>query len=611
MPTITVKKADLERLIGHGLSLTELDAQLPMVKAELGSKDRDGASLLDADGEWRGDLENPELRVELNDTNRPDLWCAEGIARQLRDHARGQRGRYDVFHTEAASKSIEVDPALASLRPFVGGFLARGRAIDEDELLSFIESQETLCGNFGRKRKSVSIGLYDGSSLSFPVRYHAVDRHSEGFVPLPPSDDQGSEDWPADLSMTPAEILERHPTGRAYASILEGSEKVPLLSDADGRVLSFPPIINSADLGRVTPGMTELFVEVTGTELDHCLLALNILAANLVDRGWQLEPVTTRYPYATPRGQAITAPHDMSQRQSVPVSEFGRLLGEALSADEIVQKLEAYGVEAGVAEGDAGAVVTARIEPYRQDYLHPVDAIEDYAISRGYENFSPCMPEDFTVGRFHPMTELEDSLRDIMIGCGFEEAICNILTSADDIRGKMRVSEDATGGAAPFHGGAAVRIANVMNLNYSHLRDWILPSLVEIESRSSSARFPHRVFEVGEVAVHDPRANLGSRTESRLAALIADEKAHFDAAQSVLYALLGRLGLRFDIESWSHESFIEGRVALVTGVDRDGRREPLAFIGELHPELLSNWGCRVPSVAFELSVEALAQLSAP
>ena len=28
--------------------------------------------------------ETGELRIELQDSNRPDLWCCEGIARQIR-----------------------------------------------------------------------------------------------------------------------------------------------------------------------------------------------------------------------------------------------------------------------------------------------------------------------------------------------------------------------------------------------------------------------------------------------------------------------------------------------------------------------------------------------
>ena len=74
--------------------------------------------------------------------------------------------------------------------------------------------------------------------------------------------------------MTPQEILTVHPKGLEYASILAGCERLPLLWDSDGQVLSFPPIINSRELGEVQLGDTDLLVEVTGTDLSMVVLAL-------------------------------------------------------------------------------------------------------------------------------------------------------------------------------------------------------------------------------------------------------------------------------------------------------------------------------------------------
>lgn len=598
MPTITVKKHDLEQLLGRSVDLKSLDEQLPMVKAELGSKAKDNSSLLDANGDWIKSDENLELRVELNDTNRPDLWCVEGIARQIRDHERGHSDSYDFYGTEESEKSITVDPALESFRPFVGGFLADGASIDEDGLLAFIDTQETLTRNYGRKRKTVSIGIYDGRNISFPVQYKAVGREEIKFEPLAPAgSEEGKSEWQTGVEMTPEQILKEHPTGREYASILEGLDQVPMLTDSEGQVLSFPPVINSAHLGRVKPGMDCLFVEVTGTEHDQCLLALNIMAANLADRGWAIHPVTTRYPYDTSKGKAVRVPHDMTLTQKVAVSEFTRLLGEEVSGDEVVSNLKRYGVRAS----EADQVVEASIPSYRQDYLHPVDVIEDFAISRGYDSFTPQLPSEFTVGRLHPMTEIEDLIRDRMIGFGFEEGIGNILGNIDDLRHRMNLPIENEG-MEPFHGARMVSISNVMNLNYAHVRDWLLPTLLETESRSASATYPHRVFEVGEVAVHDPAQILGSRTLTRCAALYADEKANFDSAQSVIYALLGSFNIDFEVQAWDHPSFIEGRAALVLV---GGKR--VGYLGEISPEVIEKWNIRVPLAALEICLEALGQ----
>jgi phenylalanyl-tRNA synthetase beta chain len=158
----------------------------------------------------------------------------------------------------------------------------------------------------------------------------------------------------------------------------------------------------------------------------------------------------------------------------------------------------------------------------------------------------------------------------------------------------------------------------VMNASYAVLRDWVLPSLLEIEAHSAGATYPHRVFEAGEVAVHDASAQVGSRTDRRVAALVAHEEANFSEAQAYLHALLKYLaiapevgaagrGASYRLEPATHPSFLPGRAARVKvkagSVERD-----LGFLGELHPGVLEAWGVRVPAGAFELSIGALADL---
>lgn len=591
MPTIDVSLSDLCSLVGSSMTVDELDKRLEFVKGEL----------------KRGESDE-ELRVELQDTNRPDLWCIEGIARQIRfclERSREWRGDYGFFERHAAlAGRIEVDASVESVRPFVAGFLARGWEVDDSGLRAFIQAQETLCRNYGRKRATIAIGIYDGASLEFPVTYRAIpmDAADGAFVPLPPAGELPG-DVPAarwQERWTPAEILRDHPTGREYRGALVG-DLAPMLVDSRGEVLSFPPIINSASLGRVVVGMDELFVEVTGTTLDQVLLAANILAANLRDRGAEILPVATHYPFDTPRGREVIAPHPLNEKRilALPLERFRTLLGEPnLVEEEVTSVLQGYGLDVR-SESDH---LRVEAPPYRADYLHEVDAVEDYAIGRGYDTFTARMPEEFTVGRLQPVTELVDRARDRMIGYGFEEAITNILTSGRLLRDAMNVPETFAG-IPGLHGGPRVQIANVMNENYACLRDWVLPSLLEIESHSAGAVYPHYVFEAGEVAVVDSSAGLGSRTEQRIAALLAHEASSFTEAQAYLKLLLLHLDVHdAQLEAVEHPSFLPGRVAVVRVA---GLERPVGLVGEIHPEVLagdSGFGVRVPCAAFELSL---------
>ena len=82
MPTITLKKKDLDRLIGRSLSLARLEKEWPLVKGEL--KEYDEAT--------------DDLKLELNDTNRPDLWCVEGVARQIKAHLTQKPPSYPFYN---------------------------------------------------------------------------------------------------------------------------------------------------------------------------------------------------------------------------------------------------------------------------------------------------------------------------------------------------------------------------------------------------------------------------------------------------------------------------------------------------------------------------------
>src|SRR5215217_5455857 len=259
MPTISIFKDDLESLLrdtGHGapVSIEQLEEWLMLVKGELKAHIP----------------ETGELRIELQDSNRPDLWCCEGIARQIRIKQQGRLTPYPFFQPKtSATQQVIVAPGMKQVRPFVAACTARGYRITQEGLAQLIQTQEKLADIFGRKRKTVSIGIYQLGKITFPVTYDLVDPDEMKFTHL------GMQ-----TVMTLSEILMIHPKGLEYGTILKGHDRVPFLHDAKGQALSFPPIINSREVGEVQAGDEELFLEVTGTDLPMVVLTLNILSAN-------------------------------------------------------------------------------------------------------------------------------------------------------------------------------------------------------------------------------------------------------------------------------------------------------------------------------------------
>ncbi|HEY6011355.1 MAG TPA: phenylalanine--tRNA ligase subunit beta, partial [Nitrospirota bacterium] len=407
MPTIDIKKHDLDALIGRKLSLDALEKRLMLAKAEL--------------KEYLA--ESDDLKIELSDSNRPDLWSAEGIARQIRIALSGRPEKYPFFKRgKKAVREIIVSKDMKAVRPFIAACTASGVRMSDDVLAQMIQSQDKLSEIFGRKRSTVSIGIYELDRIEFPVEYRLVEPSAMSFMPL------GMEE-----KLTLAEMLERHPKGIAYGGIVKPFPRYPILMDQRGQALSFPPIINSREIGEVKPSTRNVLVEVTGTDLRMTALTLNILAANFYDRGAKIEPVRVTYPYETEMGKTVTFPHDTSGTFSIPLSKFSSGLGEDVTLTDVKKRLGSYG---HLVTGSGGKIsVTAA--PYRDDIMHPMDLVEDYAISRGYDSFEPVMPRQSTVGSFSRIEQLSDSVRVHMVGSGFQEIMSNILCSRQELEYAM------------------------------------------------------------------------------------------------------------------------------------------------------------------------------
>src|SRR2546422_3821139 len=197
---------------------------------------------------------------------------------------------------------------LERVRPYIAACTAVGYKMTGEGLAQLVQTQEKLADIFGRKRRTISIGLYRLPQIVFPATYQLVKPEELRFTPL------GVEE-----KMSPREILAVHPKGLEYGPILAGHDRLPLLMDEEGQVLSLPPIINSREIGEVRVGDRELFVEVTGTDLPMVLLTLNILAVNLADRGATIEAVQGGYTYATQLRQTLRTTVNLPKNPSIPI----------------------------------------------------------------------------------------------------------------------------------------------------------------------------------------------------------------------------------------------------------------------------------------------------
>jgi phenylalanyl-tRNA synthetase beta chain len=568
----------------------EFEEALTCAKAELDS------DLWSADSDKSLPVSERVLKIELNDTNRPDLWGTAGCARQLRVYANSKIPAYPFFsqhgNVQKAAHKVKVEQSVQKVRPYLAGFIAGGKAISDPALRDMIQTQEKLAWNFGRKRRTISMGLYRITKINWPIIYKGVDPDSVSFVPL---QWEAASQKPTPLTLR--EILKQHPKGKEYAFIQEHEPVHPLLTDSRGDVLSYPPIINSADLGAVQVGDTDIFVELTGTDIKLVTLAASIVACDLADNGFYINPVEVEYEFDTPFGRNVVYPYYFQEPVFCSLARIEKFLGEKLSAHECVRVLNRMGVKAEKAtSAEQGQEASGDVEgilawppEYRNDFLHAADIAEDVMIGRGLGSFKPKRPGDSTVGRLSPITLFSRQVKEIFIGMGYQEMIYNYLGSRKDLVENMR-------GA----GERIIRISNPMTENYEYVRDSIIASLAASESVSGHSVYPHQIFEVGKIAYRNSEENYLTSTRQYAGFLHADKDANFNTAVGQLQTLFYYLSREYDVEESGDPRFIPGRAAAVLY-----KGSKIGVFGELHPEVLENWGITVPCTAGEIDLDAL------
>ena len=586
MPKIEVNEKLFFNLLGKKYDYDTLERKLTCGKAELDEKPDMSMS-----------EDERVIKIELNDTNRPDLWSCGGVARQLRLHEGAKRSDYSKFLSKAGAikdngnRVITVEEGLKDVRPFMVSFVISGKPIDDPMLKDIIQTQEKLCWNFGRKRKSISMGVYRMSQIKWPCHYKAVDPDKTSFVPLA-----------CDAPMTCRQILTEHPKGKDFGWILEGLKKFPLLTDDKDEVLSMAPIINSATLGAVQVGDKDLMVELTGDNMENLILAANIVACDFHDAGYEILPVKVVHPYETGFGKEITVPFYFQKEAKATLAAINKKLGGDLTKEQVLDALSRMDNDVVAkdiptnektakycAANKSDVEFTVQPAPYRNDFLHEVDVIEDVMIGMTLDYFKPQKPNDFTIGKLSDVTLFSRKTKEIMVGLGYQEMIFNYLGSKRDYIDRMNISADKV-----------IEILNPMSENYQFVRPSIIASLLRAESAAANAIFPHKIFEIGKVAFLDESENTGTKTIQSLGFMTAANNANFNDLASEVASILYFLDHKYEVKEANDPRFIPGRQAAIIV-----KGKQVGIFGEIHPQVLENWQIAVPCVAGEIDIEDL------
>jgi len=537
---------------------------------------------------------NDDLGIEIEIfPDRTDLLSHETISRAARAFLNSAEYSPD-FKIIQGELSLSVDPSIEKIRPVILGAVVRGvdngtNPEQRDEFIqSLMEHQEKLHMTLGRKRKFASIGVHDLSKLKPPFNVIGVDKNHV-FIPLAEKEEMTIED-----------ILKSHPKGKEYAGLMEGMDKYPVIIDSNDKVLSFPPIING-DHTTVTENTTDFFIDVTGWDERSCEACLLLICLSLAERGGVVESIQIK----NWDGGISNVPRGDSKIHKVPDKLISKILGIELEKSEIATAIKKMGgklIESRTvtdgpdkAEKWADCVVDEKehiiaMPRWRNDIMHPVDLVEDIAIGYGYDN----LPEQLSTVHLDaiplPSSNLRRRISASLCALGLQETQSLTLSNNRDQFEKLRWQEV----------GKSTIISNPITQDHTMLRQYILPSLLNLLSANRHHELPQKVHELGTV-VRD------SRNASRVAWACAEVGGGFSAAKGIASSLLRDRGADLKKVKWISISekegpWIKGRGAkiMLNGLE-------LGQIGEIDPNVSFQFGLRAPIQAGEFNVDALGK----
>lgn len=504
-------------------------------------------------------ITDDEIEVEIF-PNRPDLLSIQGFMRSFRAFLGKETGlkEYKVQKPQEGH-TVKILPSVKEIRPFTACAIIKNLKFDDQKIKSLIDLQEKLHFTVGRNRKKLAIGVYPLEKISLPITYEARDPKKIKFIPLE-----------MEREMDGMQILNSHPTGREYSHLLDGKKEFPVFSDAKGKILSMPPIINSHDTGKVTFDTKEVFVECSGFDLTVLQKTLNIVVTTLAEMGGKVYQMTLDY-----GNKKITTPDLTSEKMKISLENINDRLGLQLKEKDLEILLPKMGYDY--------KNKTVSIPPWRTDILHEVDVIEDIAIAFGYDKIIPEIPNITTIGEEAPETRLKTELSELLIGLNFTEISTYHLIKKEEAD-KGNVQEK-------------IELEN-SKTEYKYLRPNLFIPGLRVLAGNKDNEYPQEIFEIGTVFSLDKKNKSETGIEEKEVLSVMLCPGNFTKVKQVLNHITKTLSIKYSLEESSHQDLIEGRSA---SIKIDGKK--VGRIGEVHPETLRLWGIKMPVAVLEISVD--------
>ncbi|KAK7061843.1 phenylalanine--tRNA ligase beta subunit [Favolaschia claudopus] len=614
MPTVAVDKADLWERLGKEYTIEEFDHLCFEYGLEL---DEDTTPEVEEAIKNGLPAERPQLKIEVP-ANRYDLLCIEGISRALHVFlGKSKAPRYKIVMPaggEAALLNVTCSPETKLIRPYFACAILRNVKFTPRSYASFIDLQDKLHQNICRRRQLVAIGTHDLDTVQGPFRYEARAPKDIKFAPLN-----------KDKAYTAEELMTLYESDKhlsKFLPIVRDSPVYPIIYDAQDRVLSMPPIINS-EHSKITLNTRNVFIDVTATDLTKLDIVVNMVATMFSEycaEPFTIEPVKV----ISPDGQYRITPDVSGRHTTARASYVNSCTGLKLSAPEVSTLLNKMSLYTSVSPSNPDEILV-EIPATRPDIFHECDIMEDAAIAYGFNNLPDAFPATSTVGQPSAIGQLSDVVRREWALAGWIEALPFTLCSHEENFEWLNHVDD---------GKTVVKIANPKTLEFQVVRTTLIPGLLKTIRENRSHALPIKIFETSDVVVKDLKRERQARNIRHAAAVWCNKTAGFEVVHGMLDRAMKMLDIPrisaqdrkartgYYIKETSDPMFFPGRAANIYYRAPSEKQSTLAALkqevesalhieqdihlgtlGILHPTVLEKFDIGYPCSSLEFTLE--------
>ena len=299
-------------------------------------------------------------------------------------------------------------------------------------------------------------------------------------------------------------------------------------------------------------------------------------------------------------------------------SEIKRILGIEIEQNRCTEILENLGFEL---LGKNEMAAKFRVPSYRyNDVTREIDLIEEISRIEGFDKINPEIPNISEGADISFDTRIVKTVRETMLAYGFDEIVTGSLVGQNLCKTYMQ----------PLDNSAAINVLNPHSEDYTTLRQTLAPSMLDVvKNNFDNGQKNFRLYEIGKIYIKksEPSEDFSGALEIRKLsgcifgsienALYKKKEDDFYTLKGVLEGLFDKLNLSKrityaelnEVERNAFQFLHPAQSAKISILGKN--KEPIGYIGKLHPVLSDKLKFNQPLYIFELNLDEVISAISP